>query len=52
MSKVVNCQCGETVRGESEDEVLANAEAHVQQDHPELVGKISREDLAAMVEEA
>jgi hypothetical protein len=25
--------------------------AHVDQDHPELVGKISREDILAMAEE-
>jgi hypothetical protein len=38
------------IRGETEDELLRNAEAHVERDHPELVGKITREDLLAMAE--
>lgn len=52
MAKLINCECGEVVRGETEDEVIANAEAHINQAHPDLVGKISREDLLAMSEEA
>ncbi len=51
MAKIINCECGYTVEGESEDEVLANAEAHVQRDHPDLVGQISRDDLVGLVEE-
>jgi predicted small metal-binding protein len=52
MSKVVNCECGQTVRAESEDELVAKVEAHVGSDHPELVGKLSRGDIVAMAEEA
>jgi predicted small metal-binding protein len=52
MSKVINCECGHVVRGESDEELLASAEEHVNRDHPELVGKVSREDLLAMAEEA
>jgi predicted small metal-binding protein len=48
--KLINCECGQVVRGETEDELIRNAEAHIEQDHPELVGKITREDLLAMVE--
>lgn len=51
MSKVINCECGHVVRGETDDELLARAEEHVNRDHPELVGKVSREDLLAMAEE-
>ena len=50
--KVINCECGQVIRGETEDELLTNAEEHVQRDHPELVGKITREDLLAMAEPA
>jgi len=50
--KLINCECGQVVRGETEEELLRNAEAHVQRDHPELVGKITREDLLAMAESA
>lgn len=52
MAKLINCECGRIVRGESDEDLLANAEEHVNRDHPELVGKITREDLLAMAEEA
>ena len=52
MAKLINCECGRVVRGETDEELLAAAEDHVNRDHPELVGKISREDLLAMAEEA
>lgn len=51
MSKVVNCECGQTVRAENEDSLVTEVEAHVQRDHPELVGKLSREDILGMAEE-
>jgi hypothetical protein len=41
------------VRGaDDDDELVANAEAHNNRDHPELVGKVSRDDLLGMAEEA
>jgi predicted small metal-binding protein len=52
MAKLINCECGQVVRGEADEELLRNAEEHVRRDHPELVGKITREDLLAMAEEA
>jgi len=51
MTMVIKCECGYQVRGESEDELLANADRHVGDAHPDLVGKISREDFLAMAEE-
>jgi predicted small metal-binding protein len=52
MAKVVNCECGTTVRGETDDELVANVEAHVRSHHPEMVGKMSREDVLGMAENA
>ena len=52
MAKVINCECGQVVRGQTDDELVVNAEAHVNRDHPELVGQLSREDILAMAEEA
>jgi len=49
---MINCECGRTIRGETDEEVVANAEAHVREDHPDLVGSITRDDLLAMAEEA
>jgi predicted small metal-binding protein len=52
MSKLINCECGQVVRGETDDELIRNAQEHINLDHPDLIGKITREDLLAMAEEA
>ena len=52
MAKVINCECGYKVEGADDDELVANAEQHVQRDHPEMAGKMSREQVLAMAEEA
>lgn len=51
MGMVVNCECGRQIRAEDEQDVIAKVEAHVAEDHPELVGKLSRDDVLAMAEE-
>ena len=51
MGKVINCECGEVVRAETDDELVAAVDAHVNRAHPEMVGKLSREDVLAMAEE-
>jgi predicted small metal-binding protein len=33
MAKVINCECGFTVRGETDDELVANAQAHAKEVH-------------------
>jgi predicted small metal-binding protein len=48
MAKQVNCPCGEVVRGNDDDEVVANVEAHVRDKHPEMVGTMSREQVLGM----
>lgn len=52
MAKVVHCPCGEDVRGDDDDELVQNVEAHVERDHPDLVGTMDREQILAMAEEA
>ena len=52
MAKLINCECGQVVRGADDDELVANAEAHINRDHPEMVGKVTREGLLGMAEEA
>jgi predicted small metal-binding protein len=52
MGKLINCECGQVVRGETDDELVARAEEHINRDHPELVGKLSRDDILAMAEAA
>ena len=50
MAQKVDCPCGETVRGESDDELVSNVEQHVQDDHPDLVGTMSREQILGMAQ--
>ncbi len=51
MGKLINCECGYVVRGDTDDDLLDRAKDHVEQDHPDLVDSLSREDLLAMAEE-
>jgi len=52
MAKVIRCECGFLGRGPTADEAATAIEAHMREDHPELVGKVNRQDLIAMAEEA
>jgi hypothetical protein len=51
MAKQISCECGKVIRGDSDDEVVALAQAHIASDHPELVAKVTRDDLVSWVEE-
>lgn len=51
MGKVINCECGETVRADNDDELVQKVERHVGEAHPDLVGKLSRDDVLGMAEE-
>ena len=52
MARLINCECGQVVRGDTDDELVANTEAHMREAHPELVGRMSQDDILAMSEEA
>lgn len=52
MAKVINCSDGVVIRGADDEELLANAERHIRDEHPDLVGKVSREQLLAQAVEA
>ena len=52
MARVINCECGYVARGETDDELVAAAEEHIQTVHPDLVGKMSRDDILGMAEDA
>lgn len=51
MSKVIHCECGQVVRGQNDEQLVQAVTEHVNRDHPELVGKLSRDDILAMAEE-
>ena len=49
--KQITCVCGKVVEGEDDDELWEKAKAHLHEDHPALVGKVSRTDILAQAEE-
>jgi len=50
MTMKVDCPCGETIRGESDDELVGNVEQHVQDEHPDLIGTMSRDQILGMAQ--
>jgi predicted small metal-binding protein len=49
--KRINCVCGYVVQGEDDDELWEQAQQHMRADHPDLAGKVSRDDVLAQAEE-
>jgi hypothetical protein len=50
-TKRIKCVCGKVVEGKNDDELWDEAKRHLAEDHPALVGKVSREDILAQAEE-
>ena len=51
MAKVIECEDGFLVGGAGDVGLVANAETHPREAHPELIGKLSRGQFLAMAEE-
>lgn len=52
MAKLFECERdGVVIRGEDDDELVARVERHVDDAHPDLVGKLSRDDILASARE-
>lgn len=49
--KRINCACGYVVEGDDDDELWQNAQTHMSADHPDLAGKVTRDDILAQAEE-
>ena len=49
--KQIDCVCGYVVKGEDDDELWEKAQEHLRADHPDLVGKVLRDDILAQAEE-
>jgi predicted small metal-binding protein len=47
---VITCDCGFVIRGDVEVELISNARNHIDEAHPEDVGKLSDEELLAEAE--
>ena len=51
MAKQINCECGYVARGDSDEEVVLRIREHMRTDHPELLARVSDEDLRGWIEE-
>jgi predicted small metal-binding protein len=51
LAKVINCDCGYVVRGDTDEELLNGARAHISDAHPDM-GEVSDDQLLAMAEDA
>ena len=49
--KQIDCVCGHVVKAEDDDGLWEEAQEHLRTDHPDLAGKVSREDILAQAEE-
>jgi hypothetical protein len=52
MAKVFECERdGVVIRGDDDEELVTNVERHVAEAHPDLVGKLARDDVLAIAKE-
>jgi predicted small metal-binding protein len=51
MAKQINCECGYVARGDNDEEVVQRIREHMRTDHPELLARVSDEDLRGWIEE-
>ncbi len=49
MAKIINCPCGQTIRGETDDELVRLAQEHARTVHKQ---EAKREDVLAMAQPA
>jgi predicted small metal-binding protein len=49
--KRITCVCGLTIEAKDDDEFREKVQEHLRLDHPELVGKVSPDDILAQAEE-
>jgi hypothetical protein len=50
MTRQVRCECGYTARGNTDDAVIALILAHLETDHPNLVGIETANDIRGWIE--
>jgi predicted small metal-binding protein len=50
MARQIMCECGQVVRGETEDEVVDLTMDHLRRDHPQLADQVTRDEIVALIE--
>jgi len=51
VTKLINCECGYVARADSDETVVEVIRAHMRTDHPELLERVSDEDLRGWIQE-
>ncbi|HSJ73685.1 MAG TPA: DUF1059 domain-containing protein [Miltoncostaeaceae bacterium] len=47
---MITCECGEVARAETDEELISAVERHVAEQHPAMVGRLTREQILGMAE--
>lgn len=50
MAKLIRCECGFVVRGDSDDQVVDAIRSHISSDHPALLDTVKREDMLSWIQ--
>jgi predicted small metal-binding protein len=50
MAMFIKCECGFVARGEPEDAVIEKIRDQMRKDHPDVLEKVSRDDLLGWIE--
>ena len=50
MAKLIRCECGFTVRGDTDDDVVGAIRDHMAADHPALLEAVTRDDLLGWIQ--
>ena len=50
MNRQVACECGYVARGGTDEEVIATIREHMRTDHPDLLDKISDDQIRGWIE--
>jgi predicted small metal-binding protein len=50
MARQVKCECGYIARADTDDDVLADIRNHMRSDHPDLLEKVTDEQIVSWIE--
>jgi predicted small metal-binding protein len=50
MAKLIRCECGFVARGDSDDQVVGVIRGHMASDHPDVLARVSQEDLLSWIQ--
>ena len=51
MELAINCECGWTVRAADPEAVVEQAREHLEENHPDVAERLTRDDILSMAEE-